>query len=151
MPLIFRANKREAWRARRGDICHYHAVTDDAAMGHWGRKRRGDTGTRGQHPILEVPPHWPRRGLGGWSRQMEFSLVGTGTLQISSTRCLGVWLVFPLPRRGLRPRPAVGKTNRGLQFLDQVGWALLIGLPSFTPAVHQPGLDESPDALPTAL
>lgn len=83
--------------------------------------------------------------------QMEFSLVGTGTLQISSTRCLGVWLVFPLPRRGLGPRPAVGKTNRGLQFLDQVGWALLIGLPSFTPAVHQPGLDESPEALPTAL
>ena len=35
-------------------ICHCHAVTENTALGQWGRKGRGGAGTRGQHRILEA-------------------------------------------------------------------------------------------------
>lgn len=35
-------------------ICHCHAVTENTALGQWGRRGRGGAGTRGQHRILEA-------------------------------------------------------------------------------------------------
>ena len=56
---IPRANKREAWGGGGVgvgvlSICHCHAVTENTALGQWGRKGRGGAGTRGQHRILEA-------------------------------------------------------------------------------------------------
>ena len=72
---IPRANKREAWGGGGVgvgvlSICHCHAVTENTALGQWGR-RGGEAQGQGakSHPGSS-PPAWPgllqARGLGGW-------------------------------------------------------------------------------------
>ena len=115
---IPRANKREAWGGGGVgvgvlSICHCHAVTENTALGQWGR-RGGEAQGQGANIAswklsTRVARSSPGRGpwrlgqyLGCALPRARWSSLSR-PLESSSTGYSGVQLAFSLPRPGVGP------------------------------------------------